>query len=191
LSVLEILGVFFGLIYLALITYHARIGWIFGSLSSGIYSVICWNQELYIQTFLQFTYVLLGLIGFIQWNSNNNNNIHLLIKRATRKQHVIYIFIGLILSFCLGKWFSMTSQQYPYLDSLISMISLLATILATKSILENWIYWVFGNSLAIVLFISLDLYATSFLYFIYLCGSIFGYYNWKKLFKKQSNPIKA
>ena len=181
-SAFELFALFFGLLYLGFVAYHKRIGWIFGCLSSGIYTLICWRQALFIQALLQFSYVILGIIGYLKCKKNTK----LFIKRTSIKENIIYVSTGVFLSLCIGKWMSTTIQQLPYLDTTIAIFSIIATLLATKSILENWLYWIFGNSLAIILFASQTMYITSVLYIIYLCGSIFGFYNWKKMERLQS-----
>ena len=182
-TVLEFFATLCGLIYLGFISIHKRIGWLFGCVSSGIYIFLCWNQSLFIQAVLQFLYVILGVVGFLNWNKN----VQMLIHRVSLKSQVAVIIFGIIFSLFLGKLMSMTNQQLPYLDATVSIFSILATLLATRSILENWLYWIFCNSLAIVLFAVQGLQITTFLYVIYLLGSFFGYHNWRKMLKIQSN----
>ncbi len=177
---LEFFAALSGVIYLGFISYHKRIGWVFGCLSSALYVAICWQQSLFIQSGLQFLYVVLGVIGYINWNEQNNVKID----HVSFKTHIAMIFLGLILSLFLGKLMSMTSQNLPYLDAIISVFSILATIFATRSILENWIYWIICNLLAIILFSIQGLQVTTFLYVIYFLGSILGYYNWNNILNR-------
>lgn len=179
-TILEFFAALSGVVYLGFISYLKRIGWIFGCVSSAFYVVICWQQELFIQSGLQFLYVILGIIGYINWNENNK----IIIDRVSNKTHFALIILGLILSLLLGKLMSITSQDLPYLDSTISVFSILATILATRSILENWIYWIICNLLAIILFSIQGLQVTTFLYAIYFIGSILGYYNWNNMLNR-------
>ena len=182
-TILEFFAALSGVIYLGFISYLKRMGWVFGCVSSALYVVICWQQKLFIQSGLQFLYVILGFIGYITWNEQNK----IIIYRTSYKTHFALIIIGVILSLFLGKLMSVTSQDLPYLDATISVFSILATILATRSILENWIYWIICNMLAILLFSMQELHVTTFLYTIYFLGSIWGYYNWKNLLNRSQN----
>ncbi len=183
-SILELVAVLFGILYLIFITFHRRIGWIFGCLSSTIFIYLCIQQGLYIQGSLQVAYVILGVVGYNNWN----NQSELTISRISLKYHLIIIFIGLIAGLSIGKFMSMTNQQLPYLDATISVFSILATYLATKSILENWIYWIVVNAVSIILFSAQGLIFTSVLYLLYGFGSVYGYYNWKgMLAEKRDN----
>jgi nicotinamide mononucleotide transporter len=185
LSPLELFAVVFGILYLGLISFHQRIGWFFGCLSSIIYVIFCAQQELYIQSVLQFVYVILGVYGFLNWNKNND----LRIIRISIKKHLSIILLGFIFSLFLGKFMSTTEQKSPYLDAFVSVFSAVATILATRSIFENWAYWLVVNVLSIILFWTQGLQMTTCLCFIYFAGSIFGYYNWKKIEDSQSHNL--
>ena len=177
---LEFFASICGLLYLGLISFHIRNGWIFGCLSSAIYIYLCSEQELYIQATLQFLYVILGVIGYFNWDSHNKINI----ERISFKNHIGLILIGSILSILLGKIMTLSNQQFAYLDAGVSVFAVIATILATKSILENWFYWFFVNLLSIFLFAIKEMPITVILYCIYFLGSIFGYFSWNNLFKR-------
>jgi nicotinamide mononucleotide transporter len=185
LSPLELFAVIFGILYLGLISFHKRIGWIFGCISSIIYVFVCAQQNLFIQSGLQLIYVILGIFGFVNWNGKHE----IRIQRITIKNHFSIILLALILSLILGKFMSLTEQKLPYLDAFVSVFSVVATMLATKSILENWVYWLLVNILSIVLFWAQGLHVTTFLYFIYFSGSIFGFYKWKKMEVYQSHNL--
>lgn len=45
-----------------------------------------------------------------------------------------------------------TNASYAYLDSTITIFSLVATYMMTKKILDNWIYWIIIDSAAIYLY---------------------------------------
>ncbi|MBM3185030.1 MAG: nicotinamide mononucleotide transporter [Bacteroidetes bacterium] len=184
-TILEFFAVLNGVVYLGFISFHKRMGWIFGCLSSALYVLICWQQSLFIQSGLQFLYIVLGIIGYVNWNKQHEISIY----RMSLKMHLTLLILGLILSLFLGKLMSMTSQDLPFLDTTISVFSIVATILATRSILENWYYWIFVNLFSIFLFAFQGLQITAFLYAVYLFGSIFGLYNWKKMIQSNTQVL--
>ena len=183
---LELTAVITGLLYLGLITIKKRAGWIFGCISSLIYMVLCFQQNLFLQSGLQIIYLILGVYGYMNWNKSTNS----IIRTVSRKYHFLIIFIGGITSFFLGILMSQTNQQNPYLDALITIFSIIATLLTTKSILENWIYWIVINLLAICLFALQEMHLTVLLFLINTIGSFFGYINWKRIaFNKSDNLL--
>lgn len=185
-SVLELFAVLTGLLYLGLITIKQRAGWIFGCISSLIYMVLCFQQNLYLQSSLQIIYLFLGVYGYFSWNKLTTSVILVL----TLKQHFTIITAGCLVSLIVGTMMSKTNQQLPYLDAMITLFSIIATFLTTKSILENWIYWIVINVLAIYLFLSQQMYLTALLFLINTIGSVYGYLNWRKIkLRKDDNII--
>jgi nicotinamide mononucleotide transporter len=90
----------------------------------------------------------------------------------------------------LGFIFSKTSQKLPYLDAFISAFAILATYLTTKSILENWLYWIVLNILSIYLWYEqdFDFKYTVFLFAVNTLMAVFGFILWrKKWLSEQAN----
>jgi nicotinamide mononucleotide transporter len=185
LSLLELIAVLTGLLYLALITFKKRVGWVLGCVSSLIYMVLCFQQYLFLQSALQIIYLFLGVYGYFSWNKSTDHIIRIIPTRY----HLGILFLGGVISFFLGKLMTTTNQQLPYLDALVTTFSIIATFLTTKSILENWIYWIVINLLAICLFLLQGMHLTALLFLINAIGSVFGYYNWRKLKVEKLNVL--
>jgi nicotinamide mononucleotide transporter len=87
---------------------------------------------------------------------------------------IIFLFIGFLIGRLLKK---RTHAALPFLDSLITSISMLATVLMMLGCHENWIYFMLINSTCIYLFFNRKLYGISMLYLLYLLLAIEGYFN--------------
>ena len=176
-SIPELFAVIFGLFYLFFILLKKRLAWFFGILSSLIYIFVFWESKLFLQSYLQFFYIGIGVFGLINWGKNPNEKP----KHWPIKNHLLMFIIGLIMTLFLGKLFKEFQQQYSYLDAFISVFCILATLLTAKSILENWYYWIVLNLLSIILFHFQELYLTEILFLFNFSMSIFGLLYWKKL----------
>jgi nicotinamide mononucleotide transporter len=185
LSVLELFAALTGLLYLGLITIKQRPGWIFGCISSLIYMILCFQQNLFLQSGLQVIYLFLGVYGYFSWNKVASS----VILGLSSKQHVIILTAGCLISLITGTMMSKTNQQLPYLDALITIFSIIATFLTTKSILENWIYWIVINILAIYLFVTQEMHLTALLFLINTIGSVYGYLNWRKIMSQKNDKL--
>ena len=176
-SIPELFAVIFGLFYLLFILLKKRIAWYFGILSSLIYIFVFWESKLFLQSYLQFIYIGIGVFGLINWGKTPNEKpIHWPIKN-----HLLMFIIGIVMALTLGMVFKEFQQQFPYLDAFISVFCLLATFLTAKSILENWYYWMVLNLLSIILFHFQELYLTEILFLFNFSMSIVGLLYWKKL----------
>ena len=176
-SIPELFAVIFGLFYLLFILLKNRIAWYFGILSSLIYIFVFWESKLFLQSYLQFFYIGIGVFGLINWGKTPNEKP----KYWPIKNHLLMFIIGLVMALTLGMVFKEFQQQFPYLDAFISVFCLLATFLTAKSILENWYYWMVLNLLSIILFHFQELYLTEILFLFNFSMSIVGLLYWKKL----------
>jgi nicotinamide mononucleotide transporter len=139
---------------------------------------------LYLDSFLQFFYVLAAIYGWMQWNKSVSN-----VKLSKKKVrfHLVAIGICLLISFSIG-WImkTYTDQAFPYLDATITIMSLFATYLVARKIIDNWVYWIFIDLACIPIFYSRGLYLTSILYLIYAITAIFAFFKWNKEYQKQN-----
>jgi nicotinamide mononucleotide transporter len=184
LDVTELSAVILGFAYLILISFSQRIAWIFGIISSAIYVYMAFVSAIYIQAGLQFVYVVLGIFGFINWGKSTETKL----KIWSLQKHLLVGIPTLLMALTLGFVFSKTSQKLPYLDAFISAFAILATYLTTKSILENWLYWIVLNLLSMYLWFEQGLELTVFLFGINTLMAVFGFILWrKKWLSEQAN----
>ncbi|MDC0272096.1 nicotinamide riboside transporter PnuC [Crocinitomicaceae bacterium] len=176
---LEYFAVISGVIYLILISRVLRWGWIFGILSSAVYTFICFDKSLYIQSVLQLIYVCTGIWGFLSWSTADDGG-EKETYQLSKGQNVLIFTITLLFSVIAYYVMSFTDQKSALLDSFVSVFSLLATGLVVLRIIENWYYWWVINAMAMVLFYQQNLKTTVMLYGIYLILSVYGFVQWRK-----------
>ncbi len=180
----EVVAVLFGIIYLLLIIFKQRIGWLFAAVSTGIYIVLDFQRALYIESFLQCFYFVMAFVGFYMWKTNNNQPI--VIVAWSWLTHLKLIAFGLVLSVLVGLAFQRwTGQADPFLDAFTTVFSLLATYLTAKKVLSNWLYWVCIDSALVVLYFSNGLKLTSYHFAFYVLMAAYGYFKWLKKYRLQ------
>ena len=91
----------------------------------------------------------------------------------------------ILIGFLLWLPFGYVAHRYsthalPYLDGFITAFSLVATWMTAKKILQNWIFWIIVDALAMYLYASRAFYLIALLYAIYTVLAVIGYYQWKK-----------
>jgi nicotinamide mononucleotide transporter len=67
----------------------------------------------------------------------------------------------------------------PYVDAFVAWVSVLATWLVARKVLENWLYWIMVDSVAVVLYWSQGLHATAVLFVVYVLIAVRGYFAWR------------
>ena len=76
-----------------------------------------------------------------------------------------------------------TDSPLPYFDAALTSFSLVATLLTTQKILENWIFWVVIDAAYIIIYWNRSLPFTAILFFIYTFIAAYGYFKWRKKLK--------
>ena len=67
-SILEWMGVVAGVFYVVLLSYKLILAWFFALISSLVYVYLCYVSNLFLETGLQFFYVVMAVYGWYKWN---------------------------------------------------------------------------------------------------------------------------
>jgi nicotinamide mononucleotide transporter len=78
------------------------------------------------------------------------------------------------------------NSTIPYFDATTTILSLIATWMAAKKHIENWLVWILTDLIYIPEYLIKHLYHTALLYFIFTLLAVYGYFEWRKLQKESS-----
>lgn len=169
------------LIFLLLLTFERRSGWIFGGLAAAISMVLLADAQLYYESILNLYYIAVAIIAYRSWKEKRE---HLLVSRWNHKQLIRVVMVGMLVSVVLGKISQKFSpSDYPYADAFITVFSFIATFKEARKILSSWTWWFLLNLSAAWLYHKkgLDILGIQMLLFALLCIS--GYFRWYKSYK--------
>lgn len=173
----EIFAVFFSVLYVILAAKENIWCWLSAAISVSLYIYICYNAQMYPETGLQVFYLLMAIYGYLMWTKKDTEKI----KEWSEIKHLIIIFIGGILTFFMGFYFTeYTDSKNPIIDSFTTVFSVMATYMIIRKILGSWLYWIIIDAVAIYLYYSRDLHLSSLLFFAYSILAIYGYFSWNK-----------
>lgn len=175
---IEILAVFFAIIYVILAAKESIWCWLAAAISVIFYTHICYSAQLYPETGLQIFYLAMAVYGYLQWNKPKKDTN---IISWSKQKHLTILTINAVISICLGYYFDQFTQaKLPYLDSATTIFSISATYLVTKKVIENWLYWIVIDLASIYLYYSRDLTLSAGLFGLYVILATIGYLQWKK-----------
>lgn len=173
--------------------------YLFGLISVSLYAYTSYTYQLYGEMQLNlFVYVPVQFIGFYVWrkhmtseNTVNNAGVEEVIAKALNaKQWAMVIAIVVVGTYAYSLWLTHLESALPQLDGATVVISLVAQALMILRYREQWALWIIVNILTISLWAAMYFKTgeTSLpllvMYMMYLCNSIYGYYNWTQLVKK-------
>ncbi len=181
---IEVIGAVTGLIYLYLEIKQNIWLWPLGLVTSAFYIYIFYDSKFYADMGLQVYYLVISIYGWWHWlygdnNSGKKNNLP--ITRISLKLSVFLSLITIalfgILTYILKNF---TDSPVPYGDAFTTALSITATWMLARKLIEHWWVWVIVNILSLGLYIWKGLYPTSVLFFFYFVMAIVGYFEWKK-----------
>ena len=179
----EIVAALFGVAYVILAAKESLWAWFFGFFSTLIYTILFWEGALVSSSFLNFYYMVMAGYGYYSWKKGASDNTELQITSYPISKNLIIIVIGILLSIIVGYLSSTyTEAKLAYMDSFVLVFSVIATWLLTQKIIENWLYWLVIDSVAIVLYWNTGYLATVMLFMVYIILGIYAYLTWRKEF---------
>ncbi len=180
---IELLGAILGILYIRFSIRQNLLTWPTGLLTSLLYIVVFFKSGLYAAMGLQVYYVAISIYGWYFWLKGENANnksllpVQLVKKKLWFKIGGVSILIYSVILFILIKY---SDSNVPYLDSLTTSLSIVATWMLAKKYIENWIIWIFVDIVSTGLYIYKSLWPTVILFMVYTVMAFFGYFEWKK-----------
>lgn len=189
----EIAGVAFTLIFLALEIKGKWTMWILGIVSAIFYIIINTESKLYAMAGLNLYNAAICGYGLYCWKflKSGPKTKGLKFSNITPKLSIILSAVGIIVFGIIATVIAVfTDVPDPFqnirtlipfaLDSLITTLSIIATWMAARKIVQSWFLWMTVNPLTIVVYVYREMAPSAILYVIYTAFSIFGYIQWKK-----------
>lgn len=188
----ETTAVVLGVAYIVLAMRQSQWCWYAAFGSTAIFSWLFFDVSLLMESALNVYYLAMAVYGWMSWrgekgSENEQGKSTLTVQRWSLSNHVIAIGSVLLVSAASGFLLSEnTSAVMPYLDSFTTWGAVLTTWMVTRKVLENWLYWVIIDALAIYLYIDRELYLTALLMMVYVVLAMAGYFMWLKDYKAQN-----
>lgn len=162
--------------------------WLSGGISTSIFLVLFWQANLYMQSLLQAYYVSVSVYGWWNWRRGSAGSGPLPVQSWPFSRHAIIIGLILGLGLLSGMLLGIhTDSRLPYLDALTTSGGILTTWMAARKVLQNWLYWLFINAVAIYMYLGSELPLTAGLYGVYFVLAILGYAQWKRSYLNPSD----
>lgn len=186
---IEILGSILSVIYLYLSIKQKVSLWIFGFMCSALYIVVFFQSKFYADMTLQFYYLGVSIYGWFSWKEKaKQTGKELPIKKTNLRNVLILLPITIIVLFLYYYVLkNHTDSPLPFADSFTTALSITATWMLAKKMIEHWILWIIVDSVSAGLYFYKELYPTTVLFVIYTIMAVIGWIQWRKDLKLQTN----
>jgi nicotinamide mononucleotide transporter len=193
-SYLEFIGAITGAIAVALSAIGHVWSWPLGIINVVLSFLLFFQVQLYPDMFLQVFFFVTNVIGWWRWThprpGEEDRNKELRISFMERRQLVVLSAVGILGTFCMGAFAENLHELFPaifskpsaapYLDSFVTVMSIIATFLLIQKKIEAWIIWWLVDVIATYLYFVRDIKFYSFLYLVFCGIAAFALWNWVK-----------
>lgn len=187
-SIWEVAAVILGIAYLVLAMRQSILCWYAAFGSTAIFSWLFWDVSLVMESGLNVYYLIMAIYGWSVWRGNKEKSeTNVAIKTWSLSRHFMIIAGVILISLATGYGLEKnTSAALPYLDSFTTWGAVITTYMVAQKVLENWLYWLVIDTVAIYLFIDRELYLTALLMVVYVVLATIGWFMWLKEYRQQT-----
>jgi nicotinamide mononucleotide transporter len=213
LSWIEAIGTVAGLLCIWLASLEKIINYAFGLINVTLFAVIFFQIQLYASLLLQVFFFVANIYGWYAWSRQTADNQHVLqirwmtLPKALGWAAVCVVAIALMTLYInpvfawltqiavavmqgMGLAVTMPELQpdaFPFWDSCLMVLSIVAMILMTRKYVENWLLWVVINVISVMIFARQGVYAMSLEYAILTLIALNGCWLWIKSAREQGS----
>lgn len=176
----EILGFLTGGACVALVVRRSVANFPVGIANSGFFLVLFASAQLWADSALQMTYIVLGFVGWWRWLHGDRLRTPLPV-RSMRPLHVLWW--GLAVAggtSLLYPVLHLAQDSAPFLDALTTSLSLVAQWLLNGKWIESWYFWIAADSIYVPLYLSRGLNLTALVYGLFLALCVAGLRSWSR-----------
>ena len=154
------------------------------------YSYVAYQSAYYGDVMLNMLYFFpMTFLGIYYWKKNVNKKTRgnkVTVKKLSWKEKAVWFASSLIILFVYGLILRLLRGTLPFIDSATTVFSIIATIMLTKRLTDQWLYWIMVDVLSLVMWIYIFARGQTDVSMIvmwsaYLVNALYGYYNWRKL----------
>ncbi|HEY3372666.1 MAG TPA: nicotinamide riboside transporter PnuC [Prolixibacteraceae bacterium] len=182
---IELLGAILGFAYIFFSIRQNILTWPVGLLTSVLYIWVFFDSKLYADMGLQMYYVVVSIYGWYEWVKGKSPVLEtkeiLKVNRLSRRLGFVLAVASLLIFMLM--WYVLknyTDSPVPFGDSLATSLSIVATWMLARKILEHWLVWIFVDAFSIGLFWYKGLHPTVILFVVYTFMAVVGFIEWKK-----------
>ena len=155
--------------------------WPVGVVMVSLYIYIFFNAKLYSDAGLNVFFLVMQFYGWYHWTRGPVEHSRSLseVERLRPRGWILTIIGTIAGAATLGTaMHRLTDASLPYVDAFTTMLSVIAQVLLTRKILENWTLWIIADVVYIGMYSYKSLYWTAALYVVFLVLCVQGYREW-------------
>ena len=186
---MEIFTLVTGIIYMILEIRHHRFMWVVGVLTSAAAMWVFFRQGLYASFGLNTYYLITAFVGLWHWTRDSRRlaveeNVAedevIVLNRLSLKTVLLSLAFTVAGLFALAWVMDLVENPMSYLDSAVTVLSIVATWWLVKSYIEQWWLWILADTLSTILCLTQGMWWMAVLYAAYTASAFIGLIYWRR-----------
>ncbi|MEQ8423962.1 MAG: nicotinamide riboside transporter PnuC [Cyclobacteriaceae bacterium] len=171
--------------------------WPLGLINVTLFFFLFFQVQLYPDMFLQLFFFVTNLMGWWRWANpkpeEEDKKRELRISFMKIRQLILFSSLGIAGTLVMGglasslhEWFPEVfslPSAFPYLDSFVTVMSIVATFLMINKKVECWILWILVDVVATGLYFAKGIKFVGIEYFAFCLIAAFGLWKWIREYK--------
>lgn len=176
---LELIAFLLGVANVALVVRRSMWNYPFGLAMVTLYAVVFYRTRLYSDALLQLFFFVVNVYGWVLWRRAAEAEGAIRVLLLSGGARAGWLLAGAVLTVCWGyAMHRLTDASYPYWDAAVAIPSVIAQLMLSRRLLENWVIWIGVDLLAIPLYAAKELWLTAILYGVFLVLASWGLASW-------------
>ncbi len=210
-SWIEAVAAVFGLLCIWYASKEKTINYLFGLINVTLFAIIFYQIQLYALLLLQVFFFWANIYGWYAWthptSSGETLRVRWLEKNKLGATALVSVVGIALMTFYIDPIFfalanitvdglnmfgaglarpELQPDAFPFWDSAVTVLCVVAQILMTRKYVENWMLWVVINIISVGLYAAQGVYVLSFQYAILLFIAANGTREWMQLAKPKA-----
>lgn len=160
--------------------------YIFGTINVVLYAMVAYKATYYGDVMLNlFYYLPTNIMGWFMWKKNiNKENGEVIKRKLDLKMEIIIAVISVVGIIVYGYFLeNYTNDKLPYIDSMSTVLSIVAQFLMLKRYMEQWIVWIFVDAVSIFMWVMTffnggESVATLLMWGVYFINAVVMFIKW-------------
>lgn len=168
--------------------------YIFGTINVLLYAYVAWNAKYYGDVMLNLLYYFpTNIIGWFVWKKNiDEENKEVYKRKMSVKQEIFVGILSVVGIFAYGFILRLLGGNLPIVDSMSTVLSVVAQILLIKRYMEQWIIWIVVDIVSVIMWIAAffnggESVAVLMMWSVYLANAVIMFVKWFRDVKLKNN----
>jgi nicotinamide mononucleotide transporter len=157
------------------------------------YIYLAFTNAFYGEVIENIFYLVTMVWGIFIWKKNmqknDNGTSDVKAKKFTPIKWVLSVIGTVIATALVGMWLDSIGNNQAYLDAATNVMAIFAQFLMIWCYREQWLWWIIINVICIVMWFNAGNWSMVAMYIAWTVNAAYGWYNWSKLNKEQTESI--